>query len=247
MNEYFSLAKFYDRLMCDSDYNAWADYYAALFSLFGVSPKTVIDLACGTGKLSCILAERGYEIIGVDISSEMLSEAQRRSAEREFAVPPMFVNQDLRELDLFGTSDAAICSFDGINYIPPADLSEVFRRVGFFVEPGGIFIFDVNTEYKFRNMDGMTYIDEDDELFCVWRTDYYEDERECIYGVDIFSRSGEFWRRSGEEHTEYAHDLKDIKTLLEKNGFESIRFFGELSLEAPGMDENRIFISAIRK
>lgn len=246
MNEYSSLARFYDRLMCDNDYCAWADYYSALFAGAGAAPRSVIDLACGTGRLSCILAQRGFEVIGVDMSAEMLVEAQRRAEETDCPVKPLFVNQDLRELDLYGTADVAICSMDGINYIPPEDLGEVFRRISCFVEPGGLFIFDVNTEAKFRRMDGMTYIDEDDGLFCAWRTDYYAEERECVYGVDIFARRGELWQRSSEEHTEYTPDTERIKLLLEENGFEDIRFHGELSLEPPGADEDRIFIFSRR-
>ena len=247
MNEYSSLAGVYDRLMRDNDYYAWADYYYALFAMAGAAPHSVIDLACGTGRLSCILAQRGFELICVDMSAEMLMEAQRRAGETDCAVKPIFINQDLRELDLYGTADAAICSMDGINYIPPEDIGEVFRRVSCFVEPGGLFIFDVNTEAKFRRMDGMTYIDEDDELFCAWRTDYYEEERECVYGVDIFSRRGELWKRSGEEHTEYAPDLERMKRLLEENGFEDVSFYGELSPEPPKEDEDRIFFFCRRR
>lgn len=247
MNEYFSLANFYDRIMGDIDYDGWAEHYVKMFAHLGVEVSSVLDLACGTGVITWRLAAKGYELIGVDISPEMLAEANARAAEFECPVSPMFINQDLRELDMYGTSDAAICSFDGFNYIMPEELGDVFYRVSCFVRPGGVFIFDVNTEEKFRKMDGMTYVDEDDDFFCAWRTDYYEDERECVYCVDVFSREGALWQRTSEEHVEYTHGLDELKSLLEKNGFEDIRFFGELSFEEPAADEDRVFVCCRRK
>lgn len=247
MNEYFSLANFYDRIMGDIDYDSWAEHYVKMFGHMGVEVRSVLDLACGTGVITCRLAAKGYELIGVDISPEMLMEANARAGEYECPVAPMFVNQDLRELDMYGTSDAAICSFDGFNYITPEEIADVFRRVSYFVRPGGVFIFDVNTEEKFRKMDGMTYIDEAEDFFCAWRTDYYEEERECVYCVDIFRSVGELWERTSEEHVEYTHDPARLKLLLEENGFESVEFYGELSFEAPEEDEERVFVCCRRK
>ncbi len=247
MNEYSSLANFYDRIMCDNDYEAWADHFVKLFSHMGVSPRTILDLACGTGIITCLLAKRGYEMVGVDVSTDMLMEANARAAEGKYDPAPMFINQDLRELDLYGTSDAAICSFDGFNYIPPEELADVFKLVSYFVEPGGVFIFDVNTEEKFRKMDGMTYVDEGDDFFCTWRTDYYEEERECVYCVDVFSRVDELWERTSEEHVEYTPDIAAISKALEENGFEDVKIYGELSLEAPAKDEDRVFFCCRRK
>lgn len=247
MNEYLSLASFYDRIMCDNDYEAWSDYFVKMFSHMGAEPGTILDLACGTGIITCLLAEKGYELIGVDISPEMLMEANARAAEGKFATAPMFINQDLRELDMYGTSDAAICSFDGFNYIPPDELAGVFKRVSYFVRPGGVFIFDVNTEAKFRKMDGMTYVDEDEDFFCVWRTDYYEEERECVYSVDLFEEENGLWRRTSEEHVEYMPDLAAIKLSLEENGFEDVSLYGELSFAAPSKDEDRVFVCCRRR
>ncbi len=246
MNEYFSLAVFYDRLMRDVDYSAWADYYDGVFKASSEKIATVIDLACGTGVITAALAEKGYEMIGVDLSAEMLDIAKKRAENAKCAVAPIFINQDLTELDLYGTADAAICSFDGMSYIHPDDINEVFHRLSYFVRPGGLVIFDVNTEDKFRRMDGQTYIDEDDELFCVWRTDYYEDERACVYGVDLFWREGELWRRGSEEHTEYAHSEAELTAALENNGFGSVKLCGELSDTAPVKGCDRIFYLAER-
>ena len=247
MNEYFSLAGLYDRIMEETDYDAWAEYLVKHFERMGAEVSSVLDLACGTGVITCRLAAKGYELIGVDISPEMLMEANARAAEEDYPIQPMFINQDLRELDMYGTSDAAICSFDGLNYIEPEELGEVFKRVSYFVRPGGVFVFDVNTEAKFRKMDGMTYVDEDEDFFCAWRTDYYEEERECVYCVDVFQREGELWSRSSEEHVEYTHDAQTLKELLNENGFEDVEFFGELSFSGPEADEDRIFVCCRRK
>lgn len=247
MNEYLSLAGFYDRIMGDNDYEAWADYFVKMFARMGEQPGTILDLACGTGVITCLLARRGYEMIGVDISPEMLMEARARAEASGLDPAPMFINQDLRQLDLYGTSDAAVCSFDGFNYIPPDELADVFRRVSFFVRPGGVLIFDVNTEAKFRKMDGMTYVDEDEDFFCVWRTDYYEEERECVYAVDIFQKKGRLWSRASEEHVEHTPDLAAISAMLRENGFGDVEFYGELSFEAPAADEDRVFVCCRRK
>ncbi len=247
MPEYDSLARFYDRLMRDSDYTAWADYYEALFRAWGPAPRSVLDLACGTGLLTCLLAERGYETIGVDLSEEMLMQARERGERSPCAVKPLWICQDLRELDLYGTSDAVICSFDGMNYIPPEDLGGVFYRISCFTEPGGLFVFDVNTEAKFRRMDGMTYVDEDEDLFCVWRTDFDEDERACLYGVDLFWREGRLWQRGGEEHTEFVHEPETLAALLGENGFELLARYGELSMAPPEPEADRVFYLARRK
>lgn len=247
VNEYSSLACYYDRIMSDNNYEAWAEYIVRMFGRMGAAPRTVLDLACGTGIITCLLAEKGYDLIGVDISAEMLTEANARAERGEFPVVPMFVNQDLRELDMFGTSEAAVCSFDGFNYIQPDELAEVFKRVSCFVQPGGVFIFDLNTEAKFRAMDGMTYVDEDEDFFCTWRTDYYEEDEECVYCVDIFQKVGKFWRRTSEEHTEYTQNLSNVKLALLENGFEDVRFYAELSFEPPAEDEKRIFVCCRRK
>ena len=247
MGAYEALAASYDRLTNDVDYEATVAFYREILQQEGLRPRTAVDLACGTGVKTCRLAAKGYELIGVDISPEMLMEANARAGEGNYDIAPMFINQDLRELDMYGTSDAAICSFDGFNYIAPEELSDVFKRVSYFVQPGGVFIFDVNTEAKFRKMDGMTYIDEAEDFFCAWRTDYYEEERECVYCVDVFRREGELWDRTSEEHVEYTHDLPWLKDLLLENGFEDVSFFGELSFDAPEADADRVFVCCRRK
>ena len=149
--------------------------------------RQVLDLACGTGSLTCRLAERGYEMIGVDQSEEMLAVA----AEKGRAVQgekPIFLHQSMQELDLYGTIDACVCCLDSVNYVTrPADLRRAFQRVHLFLMPGGVFLFDVNTPEKLRNLDGQMFMDETDDTYCVWRAEYSARRRICTYGMDPVS------------------------------------------------------------
>ena len=245
MSQYESLAPVYDSLTPDVDYAAFADFYEKIFNLYHIAPSMVMDLACGTGTLTCLMAERGYEMIGIDASAEMLSEARIKADSLSCDISPIFVNQSLEELDMYGTSDAAVCCLDGMNYVHPEDLPEVFRRLNLFIRPGGVLIFDINSPEKLRSLDGEMYIDETDETYCVWRTEFDEEENACFYGMDIFTLAeDDRWERSFEEHIEYAHTTKMLTEMLKNAGFSDIRIFGELTLDAPTEGEQRIFISA---
>lgn len=245
MSSYISLAPYYDQLTRDVDYESFADRYEKIFGMYGKKPKTILDLACGTGTLTWCLAKRGYEMIGTDMSYDMLMAANEKDCDDEGVIRPVFINQSLQELDLFGTSDAAVCSLDGVNYIPPEDLSEVFKRVSLFTEPGGVLIFDINTPFKLQNLDGEICIDETDDVYCVWRTEYDFEEDICYYGMDIFARDGDVWQRTSEEHIEYAYELDELIGVLTENGFSDIRIFNEDITGDPEEGEQRIFISAV--
>ena len=238
MSAYIPLAPFYDELTRDVPYSAFADLYEEVFAEYGISAYTILDLGCGTGTLTCILAERGHEMIGTDYSEEMLSEAQEKCWEREFDVRPMFLHQSMTELDLYGTVNAAVSSLDSLNYVAPEDISEVFRRLRLFIEPGGVFVFDVNRPEWFKSLDGQVFVDETDDVFCVWRADFSNDK--LTYGMDIFSRAGSAWSRRQEEHIEYAHSIDFLKEKLRDNGF------GEIKTRTLEGSENRVFISARR-
>jgi SAM-dependent methyltransferase len=245
VSAYDSLARYYDELTTDVDYNAFADYYEAIFRRLKINVKTVLDLACGTGSLSCVLAERGYELISVDGSEDMLSEAAEKFARLEGVVPPLTLNQRMEELDLYGTVDAEICMLDGMNYLDPDELRETVRRLWLFQEPGGVLIFDVNTPFKLRSLDGQVFIDEREDVYCVWRSEFDEDENVCCYGMDIFSAlDNGLWERSLEEHFEYAYSQSELEDILRNAGFTDIEVFGELTFDRPHEDEGRIFIIA---
>ena len=240
MSCYRFLAPWYDKLTGDVPYERFADFYEAEFRRNGGEFKLLLDLCCGTGTLTNALSRRGYEMIAVDSSVEMLMEAQSKSAGLE--TPPLFLCQDAAALDLYGTVDAAVCSLDGMNYIPPEDLPEVFRRLRLFVRPGGLLIFDIRTPDFLRSLDGDVFVDEQEDVLCLWRADFEEALPAIIYGMDIFSRQGRLWQRESEEHVEYAHEPVALKALLEQAGFHDVC----LRPDCPQGDMGRLFITAIR-
>ena len=247
MNSYAFLAPVYDKFTGDVDYKEIADYYESIFRAYGTEVNTVLDLACGTGSMTVELASRGYELIGTDLSEEMLAIASGKIADGRFNIKPMLLNQPMEKLDLYGTVDAAVCCLDGINYVKPEDLNEVFRRLMLFIRPGGVLIFDINTPEKLRKLDGQVFIDETDDAYCVWRAEYDEKERAVFYGMDIFRLGKDKkWTRDVEEHIEYVHEPEKLKALLKDVGFARIELTGELTKEAPRPDERRVYLAAVR-
>lgn len=222
--EYGPLAAFYDRLTEDVPYEEFAAYYESVFTADGGEFSLILDFCCGTGTLTCLMAQRGYDMIGSDGSEDMLSRAADNAARA--GVSPLFLCQDAASLDLYGTVDAAVSSLDSINYISPADLKKALARLRLFIRPGGLFIFDVRSEKWLRTLDGQTSIDEDDDLFCVWRSDAGEENGEEFieYGIDMFSRRGRMWARSSEAHREYIYSEDYLRTYLTSAGFGDIRF-----------------------
>ena len=243
MDAYHELAVSYDRLTNDVDYEATVDFYYEILKQEGLKPRTCVDLACGTGSVTAILAERGLEVLGVDLSEEMLTVAQQKAAELQN--PPRFVCQPLQELYLPRGVDMAVCALDSLDYITdPVDCKEAIRRVYKALNPGGIFIFDVNTPEKLRAMDGQVFLDEDDDVYCVWRGEFDEESNVCSYGMDLFQRRGEVWLRSFEEHREYAYSQEQLTEYLKAAGFTHIRVYADRRFEAPREGEQRIYIKA---
>ena len=172
------------------------------FARAKIPVHTVLDLACGTGSLTWELARRGYEMIGVDRSEEMLAQANEKGAGLDVAERPIFLHQSMDRLDLYGTIDACVCCLDSVNYVTrPAVLEKAFQRVHLFLMPGGVFIFDVNTPEKLRGLDGQVFLDETEDTYCVWRAEYAKRRRICTYAMDIFRQTeGGLWERGEELH-----------------------------------------------
>lgn len=247
MNCYTSLAGGYDSLTEDVQYEKRAAFLQKLLAKSTIPVHTVLDLACGTGTMTCLLAEAGYEMIGVDISEDMLSEAAGKTISPG-KIPPIYLQQSMEELDLYGTVEAAVCCLDSINYLTDARaLKRTLQRLHLFVAPGGVFLFDVNTPCKLRSLDGQVFLDEREDLYCVWRAEFDRRSRICTYGMDIFERQGALWRRSLEEHYEKAWEVEELKRFLTEAGFGRIRTWGDCRLRAPRQDEQRIYFSCIRE
>ena len=246
MSSYEVLAGCYDRLTYDVDYAAWAAYLEKHFQKNSLPGNTVLDLACGTGSLTRELALRGYEMIGVDRSPEMLAEAAEKN--RGVApAEPIFLCQSMERLDLYGTIDACVCCLDSVNYVTdPKKLARAFQRVHLFLMPGGLFLFDVNSPEKLEGLDGQVFLDEGPDVYCVWRAEFSRRSRICSYFMDIFQldeATGQ-WGRGEELHLERAYTHEELTTLLEGAGFQDIKAFGELKLRPPKAGEQRIFYTA---
>lgn len=243
MGAYEALAASYDRLTNDVDYEATVDFYREILEAEGLRPRTAVDLACGTGSVSVLLAKQGLRVIGVDMSEEMLTVAQQKAD--GLTNPPQFVCQKLQNLALPRGVDLAVCALDSLDYITePEDCAEAIRRVYRALNPGGIFIFDVNTPEKLRAMDGQVFLDEDDDVYCVWRGEFDEKTNICTYGMDLFQRQGRLWRRSFEEHREYAYSAQQLTEYLKAAGFTDIRIYADRRMESPRAGEQRIYFKA---
>lgn len=249
MKPYEALAAVYDRLNGDVDYEALADFARAVFARYGISPELLLDLGCGTGGLTFPLARRGYDMIGVDGSAEMLARAYERKTE-ENAPGVLFLCQDMRAFELYGTVGAVVSSLDCMNYLTEkGDLEKCFSLVHNYLDPGGVFLFDVNTPYKFERIFGSeAYILESDEggnAFCGWQNEYDPETRLCRFYLSVFTeeRDGRY-ARTDEEQTERCYTKEELTAALAGAGFEEISFFGDLKFGEPTAETERWFVAA---
>ena len=249
MEAYEALAAVYDALMGDVDYKRIASFYEAAFRRAGLSPQLVLDLGCGTGKMTVELAGRGYDMIGVDGSAQMLSQAFLRKSEAEGA-DILLLQQDLCELDLYGTVGAVISTLDCINYLTrDGDLDRCFSLVHNYLDPEGIFLFDVNTPFKFEHVFAdNAYILENEGCYCGWQNEYEKQTGLCRFYLSVFSEQGDgSYRRTDEEQTERCYSREELTEALLRAGFRDIEFFGDTDFGAPNEKTERWYIKAICK
>ena len=245
MSSYQQLAGAYDELTWDVGYEKRADFLEKLFRRSRIPVHTVLDLACGTGSMTWLLAGRGYELIAVDGSQEMLAAAREKSAPAE--VPPLFLHQSMPRLDLYGTVDAAICCLDSLNYLTnPRDVQRTFQRLHLFISPGGLLAFDVRLPERLAALDGQVFLDETEDTLCLWRTEYSRGL--CSYYMDLFFRRDDgAWDRQAELHRQRAYTVEQLTGWLTEAGFGDIRVYGDMRLRRPREDEQRIYFSCVRK
>lgn len=244
---YEAFAEGYDLLTENVEYEKRAEYFTSLFSDNGIRSGILLDLACGTGSLSLEFAKKGFEVIGTDLSEEMLSVAQNKMYESKERV--LFLCQDMRELNLYGTIDCAVCALDSLNHITDEnDLKTVFNKVSLFMNRGGIFIFDVNTLYKHREiLKNNTFVYDLDEVYCVWQNNLLEDNATVKISLDLFFNTDDgAYERFSEDFSEKAYTPELIEEIIEETGFTLINKYDELSPEAPKENTERI-IYVIRK
>ncbi len=238
---YSEFASVYDILQKDVDYRSRSEYLAELFRKYDRLPTLLLDLACGTGGFSLEFSKKGIDVIGVDPSVEMLSVAREKCYNNN--VDMLLLCQTAAELDLYGTVDGAVCCLDSINHIIDADeLQESFNKVSLFLEKERLFIFDVNTEYKHKNiLSGNTFVDDTDDVFCTWRNSECDKNGVVDIRLDFFLKSeDELYKRSYEEFSERAYSEDVITNMLEKAGLDVLAVLGDMSFEKPSETEERI-------
>lgn len=250
---YQNLAARYDVLTVDALYQKRADYLLRWLNQSAIPVYKILDLACGTGTMACLLAMQGYQVIAADASPEMLTQAVQKAAALDNLSnginAPLFLQQSMPQLELLEPVDAVICTLDALNYLTRmTDLQKTFRRVFRWLRPGGGFCFDVNTPYKFQRMNQQLYMDETDDTVCVWRTFFSSARKICTYQVDLFQlRPDGAWDRSFEEHRERAWSELELRDALKSAGFQEIRVCGDLSHHPPKPEEDRWIFTAVRE
>ena len=241
-------ARYYDSLTADVDYPGMAGYLFRLAERYRGRPRLMLDLGCGTGSLSVELARLGAEVIAVDASREMLSCAAAKG--RDLEKPVLYLCQEMEELDLYGTVDTAVCTLDSLNHLPGREaLARALGRLRLFVEPGGLFLFDMNTPYKHAHqLDGTTYVRETEEVYCVWQNT--RDPRDGSVEIDLdFFVKGEKgrYRRYHEGFREYVYTVEETEALLDEAGFWLLDIRGDYRDLPPGPEEQRLVYIAERK
>ena len=247
MDAYTSFARVYDTFMDNVPYKEWADYIAALLSEYGITDGLVLDLGCGTGSMTEELAAKGYDMIGVDNAMDMLEIAMEKKEESGYDI--LYLLQDMREFELYGTVRAVVSACDSVNYITESeDLTEVFRLVNNYLDPEGVFVFDFNTEYKYREILGEQTIAEDrDECSFIWDNYYEEEERINAYELTLFVQEEddpELYRKYREEHIQKAYTLDDMIKCIEDAGLVYVTAYDAYTKERPDETSERITVVA---
>lgn len=242
MGSYENFARVYDELMDNVPYEEWAQFILNLLQDRKITEGLVLELGCGTGKLMTLLGKAGFDMIGVDNSVEMLQIAREKTSQ-DF----LYLLQDMREFELYGTVKAVISVCDSVNYITKKEeLRKVFQLVNNYLDPEGLFIFDFNTEYKYRELIGETVIAEDrEDVSFIWFNEYDEDSHLNDIDLKVFvQEEGDIYQKFQEEHIQRGYTLDEIKQLLEESGLIFLEAYEEYTTRAPQMDSGRIVVVA---
>lgn len=246
MSGYSVFARYYDKLTANIDYVGRGEYFHKIIKKFKTTKENILlDLACGTGSISEVMARLGYDVIGVDNSGEMLGMAIEKKFESGLNI--QYLCQDMRKLDMFGTVDVIICALDSINHLADInDVRKVFEGAAFFCEMNGLFIFDVNTLYKHRKiLANNTFTYETDSVYCIWENTLNAETDEVRMNLEFFEREENgLYSRSSESFSEKAYSEEDIEKLLEESGFEVLAKYGDDTFEPPAETSQRIIYAA---
>ena len=243
---YNSFADFYDELMQDVDYKKRTSYLMKLFKKYDKAPTLLLDVACGTGGFSNEFAKQGIEVIGTDMSEEMLSVAREYSA--VLGQDVLYLCQKAEELDLYGTVDGAVCCLDSLNHITDyKTLCKAFSKVSMFLEKDRLFIFDVNTEYKHREILGdNVFVTDNGNLYCVWANLYNEKNKTVDISLDFFVKEDDAYIRQSEEFSERAYTADELKQAIENAGLSIVEIFDDMT-QNPLNDKSQRAIYVTKK
>lgn len=246
MSGYSAFARYYDELTANIDYKKRGEYFHTIIQKFKQTKDNILlDLACGTGSISEVMANLGYDVIGVDYSDEMLGMAIEKKFDSGLNI--QYLCQDMRQLDMFGTIDLTVCALDSINHLADLnDVKKVFANVAFFSEIGGLFIFDVNTLYKHRKvLANNTFTYETENVFCVWENTLNPETDEVKMNLEFFEREENgLYSRSSDGFSEKAYSEEYIERLLDECGFELVAKYGDDTFDAPTETSQRIVYTA---
>lgn len=246
MWQYEEFSSIYDILMNDVDYESWAKYIINLFKKSDVFPKTILDIACGTGNITIPMSKAGYNMYGIDISDSMLSIAENKARLNRQNIK--FIKQDMIDLKLDNTFDAIVCACDGINYIlKEEDLNKTFNGLYKILKCGGIFIFDISSFYKLKYiLNNNTFFEEKQGICYCWENEFDENTSITTMRLNFFIPKDELYYRFEEVHQQRAYKTKTIIDKLQESGFEDIKVYDEFSLSKPRDLSERIFFVAKR-
>ena len=245
MEAYTGFASVYDLFMDDIPYEEWCSYLTCLLNKYGVDKGLVLELGCGTGTVTELLAAQGYDMIGVDASNEMLEVAMEKRVESGHDI--LYLMQDMREFELYGTVKAVVSICDSINYILDFnDLITVFSLVNNYLDPNGIFIFDLKTEHYYKDIMGeRIFGDNREEGSFIWDNYYYEEEHINEYALTIFQKTKNgLYKKFEETHLQRAYSIDEIKEALEKAGMEFVTAYDAFTEASPTQESTRIYIVA---
>lgn len=251
MSSYESFARVYDLFMDNIPYEQWCEYLAGLLKEYGIRDGLVLELGCGTGNMTRLLADKGYDMIGVDNAPDMLEIAmEKKEAEGQEI---LYLLQDMREFELYGTVKAVVSLCDSMNYIlEEEELLQVFRLVNNYLDPGGMFIFDLNTEYKYREILGEQTIAENrEDASFIWDNYYDQEEQINEYDLALFipeKIQGEtLYRKYEEIHYQRAYEIETVKELLEQAGMEFVAVYDAFTHNTPNPYSERVYVIAREK
>ncbi|MBR5047060.1 MAG: class I SAM-dependent methyltransferase [Eubacterium sp.] len=245
MPAYESFARVYDQLMDDVPYDAWCSFLKDRLAGQGIHDGLALELGCGTGKMMERMAKAGFDMIGVDSSPDMLQIARERSEGLPYSL--LYLLQDMREFELYGTVRAVFSICDSVNYIlDPEELAEVFRLVNNYLDPGGIFLFDFNTEYKYRDLMGETTIAEDrEDVSFIWYNEYDGAEHLNYIDLNVFVKEEkDLYRKFSEQHIQMGYRLEEMIRLVERSGLAYLAAYDDYTLEPAGEKSTRIVLMA---